>query len=186
MHSAPVTLAHTPSSASTSRTSVPLPTPPMDGLHDSSPIVSIFGVSSSVRAPARAAPAAASHPACPPPITHTVMSYACKVNKYVSVSVPVLHSPSYAAFATLAYVLVENAERDGFCLLIEARQRRIELLRRRNRDSIGRHRRHMGAYSFRVELDTQAVFLSYRRMKDTIRKGLYISRTMSASKTCIP
>lgn len=94
-------------------------------------------------------------------------------------SVAGLRSPSYAAFATLAYVLVENAERDNFCLLTEARQRRIELLRRRNRDSIGMHRRHMGAYSFRVEHDT--VFLSYRRMNDTIQ-GLYISRTMSARK----
>jgi len=67
----PATLAITPSSASTSLTRVPLPTPPIDGLHDISPIVSSFCVMRRVRAPDRAAPAAASHPAWPPPITHT-------------------------------------------------------------------------------------------------------------------
>lgn len=60
---APATLPMSPSRASTSRTSVPLPTPPMDGLHDISPMVSSFCVSSSVFAPARAEPAAASQPA---------------------------------------------------------------------------------------------------------------------------
>jgi hypothetical protein len=40
-------------------------------LHESSPTVSIRWVSSTVRAPVRAAPVAASQPACPPPIIHT-------------------------------------------------------------------------------------------------------------------
>jgi hypothetical protein len=60
-----------PPSASTSLTRVPLPTPPILGLHDISPTVSSFWVIRSVRAPVLAAPAAASQPAWPPPITHT-------------------------------------------------------------------------------------------------------------------
>ena len=60
-----------PSSASISRTRWPLPTPPMDGLHAISPTVSTRCVTRSVLAPARAAAAAASHPACPPPTTIT-------------------------------------------------------------------------------------------------------------------
>ncbi|KNZ78913.1 hypothetical protein J132_08138 [Termitomyces sp. J132] len=59
----PATRPMTPSSASTSRTRVPFPTPPIDGLHESSPIVSSFCVRSRVLAPARAAPVAASQPA---------------------------------------------------------------------------------------------------------------------------
>ena len=51
-----------------------MPTPPMDGLHDISPIVSSRCVTSSVEAPALAAAAAASHPACPPPTTMTSAS----------------------------------------------------------------------------------------------------------------
>eukprot|EP01137_Pigoraptor_chileana_P002745 Opistho-2@42000 len=65
------TLPQTPSRASISRMSVPLPMPPNEGLHDISPIVDILWVRSSVRAPVRAAPAAASDPACPPPTTTT-------------------------------------------------------------------------------------------------------------------
>ena len=61
----------TPSSASISRTRWPLASPPIAGLHDISPIVARLWVSSAVRAPSRAAAAAASHPACPPPITTT-------------------------------------------------------------------------------------------------------------------
>jgi len=72
IYSPPATLPINPSNASTSRTKVPLPTPPIEGLQDSSPTVSNFCVKRSVRAPVRAAPAAASHPACPPPITQTV------------------------------------------------------------------------------------------------------------------
>src|SRR6516164_2710394 len=60
-----------PSSASTSRTRCPLPSPPIAGLHDISPIVARLWVNSSVRAPTRAAAAAASQPACPPPTTTT-------------------------------------------------------------------------------------------------------------------
>eukprot|EP00962_Isochrysis_galbana_P030703 scaffold9972_cov118-Isochrysis_galbana.AAC.10 len=63
-----------PSSASTSRTSWPLPMPPIDGLQDISPIVSSRWVTSTVRAPLRAAAAAASQPACPPPTTTTSTS----------------------------------------------------------------------------------------------------------------
>ena len=54
-----------PPSASTSRTTVPLATPPMAGLHDIWPIVSSALVTSPVRAPRRAAATAASVPACP-------------------------------------------------------------------------------------------------------------------------
>ena len=57
--------------ASISRTRWPLPSPPMAGLQDISPIVAILWVSSRVRAPTRAAAAAASQPAWPPPMTMT-------------------------------------------------------------------------------------------------------------------
>ena len=60
-----------PSSASISRTRWPLPIPPIAGLQDIAPIVAALLVSSSVRAPIRAAAAAASVPAWPPPITIT-------------------------------------------------------------------------------------------------------------------
>src|SRR5690606_22228093 len=43
----------------------------MAGLHDIAPIVSRRWVTKAVRAPIRAAAAAASHPACPPPTTMT-------------------------------------------------------------------------------------------------------------------
>src|SRR6266540_5637740 len=70
----------TPPRASTSRTTVPLAMPPMAGLQDIWPIVSRFCVSSRVRAPARAAPTAASLPAWPPPITMT--SNRCMAEEY--------------------------------------------------------------------------------------------------------
>src|SRR5262249_2130770 len=60
-----------PSSASISRTRWPLPKPPIAGLQDIAPIVANRWVISAVRAPMRAAAAAASQPACPPPITMT-------------------------------------------------------------------------------------------------------------------
>ena len=60
-----------PSSASISRTRCPLPMPPIAGLQDMAPIVSSRCVRSSVLAPVRAAAAAASQPAWPPPITIT-------------------------------------------------------------------------------------------------------------------
>lgn len=44
----------------------------MDGLHDSSPMVSSFWVRRSVLAPVRAEAAAASQPAWPPPMMQTV------------------------------------------------------------------------------------------------------------------
>ena len=45
--------------------------PPMEGLHDSSPMVSARWVIRAVRAPVRAEAVAASQPACPPPTTMT-------------------------------------------------------------------------------------------------------------------
>jgi hypothetical protein len=71
MRARSVAIPITPPSASTSRTTVPLATPPMAGLQLIWPIPSRFGVTSSVRAPMRADAAAASTPACPPPITMT-------------------------------------------------------------------------------------------------------------------
>ena len=59
--------AMTPPSASISLTRWPLPMPPMAGLQLIWPSVSMDCVSSSVRAPMRAAASAASVPACPPP-----------------------------------------------------------------------------------------------------------------------
>src|SRR5690349_9964992 len=61
----------TPPSASISLTRWPLPMPPIAGLQLIWPSVSIDCVSSSVRAPMRAAASAASVPACPPPTTIT-------------------------------------------------------------------------------------------------------------------
>ena len=61
----------TPSKASISRTRWPFPSPPIAGLQDISPIVSILCVKSAVLTPILADAAAASHPACPPPITTT-------------------------------------------------------------------------------------------------------------------
>ena len=64
-----------PSRASISRTSAPFARPPMEGLHDISPMVrSGEGVTSATDAPSRAAAAAASVPAWPPPITTTSKS----------------------------------------------------------------------------------------------------------------
>ena len=64
-----------PSRASISRTSAPFASPPMEGLHDISPMVrSGEGVTSATDAPSRAAAAAASVPAWPPPITTTSKS----------------------------------------------------------------------------------------------------------------
>ena len=65
-----------PPSASTSRTKWPLPMPPIDGLHDISPMLEAFCVTRSVEAPSRAAAAAASQPAWPPPTTITSASSA--------------------------------------------------------------------------------------------------------------
>ena len=60
---ASATLPISPSRASISRTRCPLPNPPMAGLQDISPMVSRRCVSNKVRAPKRAAAAAASQPA---------------------------------------------------------------------------------------------------------------------------
>ena len=61
----------TPSSASISRTRWPLPRPPIAGLQDIAPSVSHAQRHQRGRAPMRAAAAAASAPAWPPPITMT-------------------------------------------------------------------------------------------------------------------
>ncbi len=66
-----VAAAMAPPSASTSFTRWPLPMPPMDGLQDMAPRVSMLCVNSRVLAPARAEASAASVPAWPPPITIT-------------------------------------------------------------------------------------------------------------------
>src|SRR5688500_8695698 len=63
--------AITPPSASISRTRCPLPTPPIDGLHDMRPMSARLKVASATRAPRRAAAAAASTPAWPAPMTNT-------------------------------------------------------------------------------------------------------------------
>jgi len=61
----------TPSIASISRTRWPFPSPPIAGLQDITPIAARRSVTRMVRAPMRAAAAAASHPAWPPPTTIT-------------------------------------------------------------------------------------------------------------------
>ena len=71
MPASSVAIAIAPPSASTSLTRWPLPMPPIDGLQDIWPSVSMLWVSSSVRRPMRAAASAASVPAWPPPTTMT-------------------------------------------------------------------------------------------------------------------
>ena len=71
MPASSVAAAIAPPSASTSLTRWPLPMPPIDGLQDMAPSVSMLWVSSRVCAPVRAAASAASVPAWPPPITMT-------------------------------------------------------------------------------------------------------------------
>src|SRR5712691_511483 len=64
-------IAMAPPKASTSLTRCPFPIPPIDGLHDICPSVSMLWVNRRVRQPARAATSAASVPAWPPPTTMT-------------------------------------------------------------------------------------------------------------------
>src|SRR6202043_3166875 len=71
MPAASATRAISPSSASTSRTRWPLPSPPIAGLQDIAPMVANRWVTSAVAAPMRAAALAASQPAWPPPMTMT-------------------------------------------------------------------------------------------------------------------
>src|SRR5690242_6341578 len=71
MPASSVAIAMAPASASISLTRWPLPMPPIDGLHDICPSVSILWVRRSVRRPIRAAASAASVPAWPPPTTMT-------------------------------------------------------------------------------------------------------------------
>ena len=66
-----VAAAMAPPSASTSLTRCPLPIPPIEGLHDICPSVSMLWLSNKVLQPARALARAASVPACPPPTTIT-------------------------------------------------------------------------------------------------------------------
>ena len=71
MPASSVASAMAPPSASISLTRCPLPMPPIDGLQDIWPSVSMLWVSSSVLQPSRAAASAASVPAWPPPTTMT-------------------------------------------------------------------------------------------------------------------
>src|SRR5580658_3249717 len=71
MPTASATSPMTPPSASISRTRCPLAMPPMAGLQDICAIKSRFMVTMAVRNPMRAHARAASHPACPAPITTT-------------------------------------------------------------------------------------------------------------------
>src|ERR1700704_992558 len=64
-------IAMAPPKASTSLTRCPFPIPPIDGLQDICPSVSMLWVTRRVRQPARAAARAASVPAWPPPTTIT-------------------------------------------------------------------------------------------------------------------
>ena len=68
---ASVTSAICPPSESISRTICPLAMPPTAGLHDICAILFMSMVTSSVLAPMLAAAVAASHPACPAPMTMT-------------------------------------------------------------------------------------------------------------------
>ena len=90
-----------PPSASTSRTIWPFATPPMAGLQLMAAMVSRFAVSRSVFAPSRAEAAAASTPACPPPITRTSYfisdSVACFFTEPVSFTELVFRSTFYSA-----------------------------------------------------------------------------------------
>ncbi len=60
-----------PPSASISRTRCPFAVPPTAGLHGMCATVPLDSVHSATRLPSRAAAYAASHPACPAPITTT-------------------------------------------------------------------------------------------------------------------
>lgn len=71
---ASITRPISPPSASISRTIWPLATPPIAGLQLICPTLSQFIVSKTALAPRRAAANAASHPACPAPITATSKS----------------------------------------------------------------------------------------------------------------
>ena len=78
-------LAIMPSSASISLTKWPFPKPPMAGLHDISPTVSIFIVIKTVLAPILEEADAASTPACPPPITMTSKFFVLFVKTYLPI-----------------------------------------------------------------------------------------------------
>ena len=71
MPASSVAIAIAPPIASTSLTRWPLPMPPIDGLQDICPRVSMLCVSSRVFCPMRADASAASVPAWPPPTTMT-------------------------------------------------------------------------------------------------------------------
>src|SRR2546429_8540075 len=80
----------------------PFAIPPMAGLHDIWPMVSRFWVSRRVRAPARAASAAASAPACPAPITMTSYRWLMEGNPWHGVATASILAPSpppYRAYA---------------------------------------------------------------------------------------
>src|SRR6266851_516085 len=87
----------TPSSASISRTRWPLARPPIAGLHDISPIVSIRWVKSSARAPRRAEAAAASQPAWPPPMTMTSYEMELAISRALYAATHSLSKPDESA-----------------------------------------------------------------------------------------
>ena len=72
---------------------MPFPMPPKLGLQEHTPILSSFGVISAVLAPDRAAPAHASDPAWPPPITTTskrlIQRRQLEVHQYRELLLPV-------------------------------------------------------------------------------------------------
>src|SRR5512140_3146210 len=77
-----VAAAIAPPSASTSLTKCPLPMPPIEGLQDITPSVSMLWVSSNVAQPARALANAASVPAWPPPITMTSNCFGSRIHHH--------------------------------------------------------------------------------------------------------
>ena len=76
-----------PSRASISLTKCPLPSPPIAGLQDISPIVFIFIVIKAVLAPILEAAAAASIPACPPPTTITSYLFIVFLNLFTNAKI---------------------------------------------------------------------------------------------------
>src|SRR6478609_369717 len=120
-----------PSSASTSRTRCPLPTPPMAGLQDISPRVATLWVSSKVRAPQRAAAAAASQPAWPPPTT-TTSKIASNMLRGIADPAAPTKLPDAGSQRVQPHVLREARRLDQF--------QRVHLAARHHLTEAGQHR----------------------------------------------
>src|SRR5512135_1224485 len=97
-----VAAAIAPPKASTSLTKWPLPMPPIEGLQDITPSVSMLCVSSNVAQPARALASAASVPACPPPITMTSNCFGSRIR----------HHQNEDAHHTPKDILIDNFTRE--------------------------------------------------------------------------